>query len=264
MQTFSADADLGLDDLVGRVINANCFDVFRHIPDGSVDVILADLPYGKTKNPWDKQLDLERLWPQYLRVLKPNGAVVLNAQEPYTSILVVSQLKLFKYKWLWEKNVPNGHLNAKKQPMRWTEDIPVFYRKQPTYNAQMRTGKGYKVRTLNKSSNHGAQRLVEAVNDGTGYYPKDILRFDSHNGGGKRHPTQKPVGLCEYLIRTYTNPGELVLDNTAGGFTTAIAARNTDRRIIAVERKLSYCQVGRQALELPDSSLIVVGTDTWE
>lgn len=231
------------DDWV-TLYHAPCETVLPTLPDASIDAVITDPPYGTTACAWDTPIAFDFMWRELKRLTKPAAAIVLFGSQPFTSALVMSNPQMFKYSWVWEKNVPSGFLNAKKQPMRWYEDIPVFYRGQPTYNPQLRSGSGYRVMVKStKSQNYGQQRDVLSTNDGTRYYPRDILQFDNENGGGKLHPTQKPQALLEYLILTYTNSGDTVLDFTSGSGTTPAAAKKLGRRCIAVERKLEYVEV---------------------
>lgn len=248
--------------MTAQLYNGDCLDVMPTIASGSVDLILCDLPYGTTQNKWDSVIPFDRLWAEYWRLLRPAGAVVLTAAQPFTSALVMSQLDAFKYDWTWRKQRGTGHLNAKKQPLHNKEDVCVFYRKQPTYNPQMRAGEPYsavskgvgrKTNSL-KSDNYGSQTLAGSDNSGQ-RYPLTTLEFDVQRG---EHPTQKPVALMEYLIRTYTNPGDLVLDNCMGSGTTGVACANTDRRFIGIERDPDYfaiCQ--RRILPLVESPSLV-------
>jgi site-specific DNA-methyltransferase (adenine-specific) len=227
----------------------DCLAVMATLPDCSVDAVICDPPYGTTACKWDSVIPFAPMWEQLKRVAKPRAAIVLFGSQPFTSALVMSNPGMFKYTWVWEKNVPTGFLNAKKQPMRWHEDISVFYRQQPTYNPQYREGVGYHVKVNStKSQNYGQQRNITSINDGTHYFPRDILRFDNHNGGGKDHPTQKPVTLMEYLIRTYTNEGDTVLDFTCGSGSTGVACVNTDRHFIGIENHPPYVTVARRRI----------------
>ena len=228
-----------------RLIHGECLAEMAKLPAGSVDMILADLPYGTTQNKWDSIIPLKPLWEQYRRIAKPNAAIVLTAAQPFTSVLVMSNLAEFKYAWVWDKvNRPTGHLNAKKQPMRETEDIAVFYRNQCTYNPQMVVGTPYTATGSKKSSNYGAQKTTVTVCTGE-RYPRNVLRVAADERGtvGRIHPTQKPVALMEYLIKTYTNPGETVLDNTMGSGTTGVACKNTGRRFIGIEMDKTYFDI---------------------
>lgn len=234
----------------GAFYNADCFDVMPVLPTGCVDMILCDLPYGTTACSWDAVLPFDKLWSEYWRLLKPNGAVVLTASQPFTSALVMSQIDRFRYTWVWDKQSVTGFANAKKQPLRHLEDCCVFYRSLPTYNPQgltilnklrknSATDGGATVKGEHLSNGQGSLRTagLERTQEFTNY-PRQ--RLDISRDSSKIHPTQKPVALFEYLIKTYTNPGEIVLDNTAGSGTTAVAARNTGRRWICIERDETY------------------------
>ncbi len=219
----------------------DCFDVMADIPDGSVDMVLCDLPYGTTQNKWDSVLPLDRLWAEYWRVCKPNAAVVLTAAQPFTTTLIMSEPKNFRYPLVWDKKGTTGFQLAKKQPLRRHEDVLVFYKKQPIYNPAMEQRGKPRKKGGSKADNgcYGDLRSSESFNDL--YYPTSILDFsNASKGGDKWHPTQKPVALFEHLIRTYTDEGMSVLDNTAGSGTTAIAAENANRRWICIERDEEY------------------------
>jgi site-specific DNA-methyltransferase (adenine-specific) len=220
----------------------------KGIPSGSVDMVLCDLPYGTTQNKWDSVIAFEPLWEQYRRVCKPNAAIVLTAAQPFTSALVMSNVREFKYEWVWEKDNGTGFLNAKKQPLRSHESILVFYREQSVYYPQMEPGKPYTCKQGGHGSNYnGPSKEVNiTVNNGE-RYPKTILRLARDKG--KEHPTQKPVALFEYLIKTYTNPGETVLDNCCGSGTAGVAAANTGRNSIQIELSEEYCVIARRRLE---------------
>lgn len=222
----------------GKFYLADCFEVFHLIKDGSIDMVLADLPYGTTQNKWDSILPLDKLWNEYWRIIKPNGAIVLTAQTPFDKVLGVSCLPYLKYEWIWSKRSGTGHLNAKKQPLKSHENILVFYKSQPLYNPQFSVGKPYKILSGRQSTNYGNQINVITDNDGK-RYPKSVLEFD-HDRISRIHPTQKPVALFEYLIKTYTHEGEIVLDNVAGSGTTAVAAENTNRRWVCIEQDENY------------------------
>lgn len=226
-----------------QLLLGDCLEVMNAIPDSSVDMILCDLPYGTTQNKWDTIIPFEPLWRQYWRVIKRNGAVVLTAAQPFTSALVMSQVEYFKYDWIWRKPKGTGHLNAKKMPMRDKEDVIVFYREQCVYNPQFGQGEPYgnkagKVVENGLSDNYGKFGNHREGSDGK-RYPKQVIDFPVVERGTV-HPTQKPVALFEYLIKTYTNPGDIVLDNCAGSGTTAIAALKTKRGYICIEQDLDY------------------------
>lgn len=229
----------------GELWHGDCLDMMRDIPSGSVDMILCDLPYGTTQNKWDTVIPFAPLWEQYWRIAKPNAAVVLTAQCPFDKALGASQLQWLKYEWIWSKPRATGHLNAKKQPMKAHENALVFYREQCTYNPVRIPGEKYTVGGgASKKDNYGDFSTVRE-NNGEWRYPRSIQEFGTETGF---HPTQKPVALFEYLIRTYTDPGQLVLDNCIGSGTTAIACENTGRRWIGIERDLTYCMSAWQRI----------------
>lgn len=217
------------------------------IPDKSVDMILTDLPYGTTtRNKWDVIIPFEPLWEQYNRVIKENGAIVLFAGQPFTSLLISSNLDMFKYVWIWKKTKKTNFLNAKRQPMRQHEDICVFYRKQPTYSPPGIIRVDKKTKQYNKNTNNYAQvNFTSEYSQEFGNYPTDILEFASIQG---THPTQKPGLLLEYLIQTYTQEGETVLDSCAGSFSTCIAAKKQNRKFIGMEMEKGYFDKGLELL----------------
>jgi site-specific DNA-methyltransferase (adenine-specific) len=226
------------------LFNADCMDILPLIPDKSVQLILADLPYGTTQCKWDSVLPLNKLWAEYKRIVKPNGAIVLTCQQPFTSILVCNDLNMFKYSLVWDKTTKTNHLNAKKQPLRRTEDIVVFYEKQCTYNPQgliegnfnnyrpnhFKYKKGEKV--------YGEQKEHSNTSSFTNY-PDNVVCFS--NGNHKsQHPTQKPLELMKYLINTYSNENDMALDNTMGSGTTCLAAKELNRKFIGIEKEVKY------------------------
>jgi site-specific DNA-methyltransferase (adenine-specific) len=215
----------------------DCLDLMAALPAHSVDLVLCDLPYGTTQNKWDSVIPLTDLWAEYRRVC--SGAIVLTAQTPFDKVLGASNLGMLRYEWIWRKEAGTGFLNAKKAPLKDHENILVFYDRPPTYNPQMRTGfKPYKCKQGHVGTNYGAVR-PENVSESNGErYPVTVLEFP--RDGGKVHPTQKPVALMEYLIRTYTNEGDTVLDNTMGSGTTGVAAVKSGRRFIGMERDPAY------------------------
>lgn len=224
----------------------DCLELMRDIPDGSIDMILCDLPYGTTKNKWDSVIPFEPLWEQYNRVIKDNGAIVLFSQMPFTVDLVASNYKDFRYEWIWEKLSASGHLNANRMPMKKHENILVFYKKLPTYNPQFTEGKPYVATYSTHSSNYGKQKdNITTINDGK-RYPVDIIKFSNDRG---LHPTQKPVELLEYLIKTYTNEGEVVLDNCMGSGSTCVACVNTNRHYIGFEKEPKYYDIACKRLD---------------
>ena len=223
----------------------------KNIPDKSIDMILCDLPYGTTHNKWDNVIPMEPLWKQYNRIIKDHGAIVLFSQMPFGASLIMSNPKMFRYEWIWEKNQAVGFLNAKKMPLRKHENILVFYKHLPTYNPQglikldepiqekgsaNRNGKNYGVADKSFIRTHKN-------------YPTDIITFSKDAG---YHPTQKPVDLLEYLIKTYTNEGDLVLDNCMGSGSTGVACVNTNRDFIGMELNEEYFKIACERIEMED------------
>lgn len=231
--------------IMDNLILGDCLEKMRDIADSSIDLILCDLPYGLTSCKWDSVIPFEPLWEQYKRIIKPNGAIVLTACQPFTSALIMSNPKWFKYCWVWDKKRGVSFANAKKQPMRSHEDICLFYKNQCVYNPQYwystpyKTSKGKRKQTIPIIGDTPAGNIrTETINKDGKRYPLSIVEFSRDSE--KIHPTQKPVALFEYLIKTYTNEGDLVLDNCIGSGTTAIAAINTNRRWIGIEKDQTY------------------------
>lgn len=221
------------------LIEGDCLKALKLIPDASIDLVLCDLPYGSTQNRWDSVIDLAKLWQQYGRVLSPRGNIVLTSQGVFTARLILSAVDLFKYKIVWEKSKPTNFLNAKKQPLRKHEDICVFYRAGATYNPQMRSGVPYNkgIRKDQLSGSYGDFLPVLVASDGI-RYPNDIIYFKTAESEPERtvwHPTQKPVELGRYLVRTYSNPGEVVLDNAFGSGSFLVSAAMEGRQYIGIE-----------------------------
>lgn len=236
------------------IIQGDCFEVMPRIASGSIDLIICDLPYGITQNEWDKPLELARLWVEYERVIKENGAIILTAAQPFTSQLVMSNPKLFRYEIIWQKNKTTGFLNAKKMPLRAHESILVFYKKLPTYNPQKTTGhkpvNSFTKRTSD-GSNYGETKTGITGGGQTDRYPTTVLQVPVVNNDSREkiHPTQKPVELLEYLIKTFSNPGDLVLDNCAGSGSTGEAAKRTGRDFILIEKEIEYVEACRRRFE---------------
>ena len=226
--------------MIDTIIHGDCLKIMKQIPLHSIDMILCDLPYGTTNNKWDSIIPLEKLWNEYLRIIKSNGVIVLTAVQIFASQLVISQPKLFKYDWIWVKTISSGQLNVNKQPLRNHEHILVFYKQQPTYNQQFTKGKPYSInrKVTFKGESYNKQRDSYKHNDGY-RHPISVLYYPNPRIKGG-HPTQKPVTLFEYLIKTYTNEGDIVLDNCIGAGTTAIAAINTNRNYIGIEISQYY------------------------
>ncbi len=226
------------------LMQGDCLERMKEIPDESVDMILTDPPYGTTACKWDSIIPLEPMWEQLKRVIKPNGAIVMTAAQPFTSILGASNIDMLRYSWVWQKNIATGHLNAKKIPMKNHEDILVFYSKQPTYNPQG-------VREFNKVVRRGNNGKCYGKSGSENYqeltgYPRTVQQFKSESK--TVHPTQKPVALMEYLIRTYTNEGETVLDNCMGSGTTGVACVNTNRNFIGIELDEGYFKIAQDRI----------------
>jgi site-specific DNA-methyltransferase (adenine-specific)/modification methylase len=225
-------------NMVNQVHAGDCLEVMRRIPSGTIDMILCDLPYGTTQNKWDSVIPLNRLWCEYERILKRKGVVVLTAQGVFTAKVILSNEAIFKYKIVWEKSKPTNFLNAKKQPLRKHEDLCVFYREQPIYNPQMTKGSAYNkgVRKNQLTGSYGDFKPVEVKSSGE-RYPLDLLYFKTAESEGPvYHPTQKPVELGRYLIRTFTNPGAVVLDNACGSGSFLVSAVLEGRQFIGIEK----------------------------
>jgi DNA modification methylase len=240
-----------------NLMHGDCLELMKSIPDGSVDMVLTDPPYGTTACKWDSVIPFEPMWAQLKRATKRNGAIVMTASQPFTSVLGASQVNMLKYCWYWRKSRATGHLNAKKMPMKDIEDVLVFYSAPPTYNAQG-------VIPLGKVQKNSASDMARGVtSDATSVvtggitrkeytqdftnYPRQVLDFSSD--GATVHPTQKPVALMEYLIRTYTNEGETVLDFTMGSGTTGVAAKNLNRSFIGIELDETYFNIAKERID---------------
>lgn len=229
-----------------QLMQGDCLELMAGLQDASIDLILCDLPYGTTRNKWDSVLPLDVLWREYKRISR--GAIVLTAQTPFDKVLGASNLAMLRYEWIWRKEAGTGFLNAKRAPLKDHENVLVFYKTAPTYNPQMRTGfKPYKCKQGHVGSNYGAVN-PENVSESNGKrYPLSTLDFARDKG--KAHPTQKPVGLMEYMVRTYTNPGDVVLDNCMGSGTTGVACVNTDRSFIGMEMDAGYFEIAKSRIE---------------
>ena len=244
-----------MEECINKVICGDCLTVMKLISAKSIDMILCDLPYGTTACKWDTIIPFEPLWLQYKRIIKDNGAIVLTASQPFTSALVMSNIKMFKYEIIWEKERPTNIFFMKKQIGKVHENLLVFYKKQPTYNPIMEerffTGKGEVVGNIKESRTHLKQNYKHSEDyNYKQKYPRSILKINRDiEKNGKSHPTQKPVALFEYLIRTYTNEGDLVLDNVAGSGTTGIACKNLNRNFILIEKDVKYCEIARRRLK---------------
>jgi len=230
-----------LTEYINKIFEEDCLDLMSFLPDSCVDMVLCDLPYGTTQNKWDSVIPLDKLWELYNRIVKKNGAIVLTSQGIFTAKLILSNEKYFKYKIVWEKSKPTNFLNAKKQPLRKHEDICIFYRNQPVYNPQMSIGKSYSkgIRKDQYTGSYGNFQPVLVESKDGFRYPNDIVYFktpESEIEGTVWHPTQKPVELGRYLIRTFSNPGDIVLDNTFGAGSFLVSAILEQRNFIGIEK----------------------------
>lgn len=258
--------------MINNVVQGDTIAKMKEIPDNSVDLLLVDLPYGTTQNKWDSVIPLPDLWEQYHRVVKENGSMIFTASGMFTAKLILSNPKDYKYNYTWIKSKATNFLNAKKQPLRKHEDILVFYRKQPTYNPQMTSGSAYSkgIRKDQITGSYGDFRPVLVKSKGK-RYPVDVLYFKTAEAEGKVvHPTQKPVSLGRYLIRTFSNPGDVVLDNTSGSGSFLVAALQEGRNFIGIEKnenvalfkkqKVDYIEVTKsrinQAVAITDPAIL--------
>lgn len=239
----------------GRFYLGDCLQVMRELPDKCVDMILCDLPYGTTACKWDTVIPFAPLWEAYKRIAKPSAAIVLTAAQPFTSALVMSNVREFRYEWIWEKTAATGFLNAKKSPLKAHENICVFYADFPVYNPKMSAG--HTIKRVNASfadhgENYGKANSIRAPYESSERFPRSVQKFPKDNRRAAIHPTQKPVALFEYLIKTYTNAGAIVLDNCAGSGTTAVACENLGRRWVCIEQDQGYadkaCERIRQTI----------------
>jgi len=244
---------------VNQIIQGDCLEVMPNIPDKSIDMILCDLPYGTTACKWDTIIPFEPLWKEYKRIIKDNGAIVLTASQPFTSILVMSNLKMFKYEWIWEKAVGSNFATLKYQPMKEHENTLIFGIGTLKYNPQMQERKGsgkarsmyaYKSNTISGDAigNLKTNRKGEKYDENK-RYPSSVQYFNNREKVRGLHPTQKPVALFEYLIKTYTNKGDLVLDNCAGSGTTGVACKNLGRKYILIEKEEKYIEIARKRIK---------------
>ena len=232
-----------------RLMLGDCLERMKEIESGSVDMILTDPPYGTTACKWDSIIDLPLMWEQLKRIIKPNGAIVLNGSQPFTTALISSNIKMFKYDLVWCKTQGSGHLNANKRQLRAHEDILVFYKTPPTYNPQKTKGEPYpnkKGENSLKSEVYGKQRIIVSDNKTGDRHPLSWKSFKRDKGN--LHPTQKPVALMEYLIKTYTNENETVLDFTMGSGSTGVAAKNLNRKFIGIEMDEGYFNIAKKRI----------------
>jgi len=231
------------------LMKGDCLKRMKEIESGSVDLILTDPPYGTTACKWDSVIPLDKMWEQLKRIVKPSGAIVMTASQPFTTTLIASNMEMFKYCWVWEKTLFTNFAQVKKQPAKRHEDICVFYQKQPTYNPQMGQGKPYsdKERARSMGVTGDALPSKKAITNTGTRYPSSVQKFSNGNNGNV-HPTQKPVALMEYLIKTYTNENETVLDFTFGSGTTGVATINTNRKFIGIEMDDHYFDIGSKRI----------------
>ena len=231
--------------------HGDCLELMKEIPTGSVDMVLMDPPYGTTSCPFDKRIPFAPMWQELLRVCKLNAAILLFSQLPFGAELIMSQKKLFRYCWIWEKSLGVGFLNAKKMPLRCHEQILVYYRRLPTYNPQFTKGKPQQKTKPNlPSHNYNEQTNFSYYQDGEHYCPRDVIKFNPVQGHEhpRYHPQQKPVPLLEYLIKTYTNEGETVLDATMGSGSTGVAAVNLNRNFIGIELEKNFYDIAEKRI----------------
>ena len=230
-----------------KLYNNDCLKILPTLPDHSIDMVLADLPYGTTRNRWDSIIPMDQLWKQYTRLLKVGGVVALFGDEPFSSKLRLSNPKWYRYDWYWTKNNATGFLNANRMPLKRVETISIFYPKLPLYNPQKEIGyKPYNSMTGAKTKNYGKFKRIKTVNDGS-RYPTNVLTFNKVSK--TIHPTQKPVDLLEYLIKTYTNEGMTVLDNVMGSGSTGVACKNLNRSFIGIEKDPDYFKLAKERLD---------------
>jgi len=245
--------------LVDRILHGDCLDIMPTIPDASIDMVLADLPYGVTQNQWDQVIPFDRLWNEYRRVTKPNAAIVLTATQPFAAQLVASNPTMFRYDLIWRKNKSTGFLNANRMPLRQHESILVFYRRLPVYHPQKTTGHA-PVHSFTKhtgdGSNYGKTKRGVQGGGQTDRHPTSVIDIPvvNNDSTNKIHPNQKPIELFEYLVRTFTDEGAVVLDNCIGSGTTAIACLNTGRHFIGIEQYAEFCRLANERVAQHSSS----------
>lgn len=237
-----------------KLYNGDCLELMNSIPDKSVDMILADLPYGQTKNKWDSVIPLEKLWKQYKRIIKDNGAIALFGQGMFTSELMASNKSWWRYNLIWDKVLPSGFLNANRMPLRSHEDIVVFYKKLPNYNPQKVKGKKNHSKGSMKTdinNNYGNYDKVDNGDElGDMKHPKSILTFEKPHPSISQHPTQKSIEICEWLVKSFTNENETVLDNTMGSGTTGVACKKLNRKFIGIELDENYFNIAKNRLNV--------------
>lgn len=232
-----------------KLMQGDCLELMKEIPNLSIDMILCDLPYGTTQCKWDSVIDFKELWAQYTRIAKDSAAIVLTSMQPFTSALIMSNPKMFKYDWVWEKGSATGFLNAKKQPLRAHESVCVFYKKQCTYSPQFTHGHERKTATKKTVNSECYGKAIKVTDyDSTERYPRSVQFFSSDKQKVNLHPTQKPLALMEYLVKTYSNEGDTVMDNCMGSGTTGVACANTNRKFIGIELDENYFSIAKKRL----------------
>lgn len=243
-----------------QLMQGDCLEQMKNIKTGTVNMILADLPYGTTMCKWDTVIPFELMWEEIKRVTTDNAAILLFAAAPFDKVLACSNLKMFRYEWVWEKPAATGFFNAKKMPLKAHENILVFYKKLPTYNPQKTTGHVRKVsKRKRKQSECYGKEFGTSSYDSTERYPRSVVVFPSDKQHNNLHPTQKPVALCEYLIRTYTNAGDMVLDFCMGSGTTGFAAKNLNRDFIGIEKDSSYFAIAEGRITSSSYQMDLIG-----
>lgn len=231
--------------MINTIIQGDCLEVMLDISDKSIDAVITDIPYGTTACKWDVIIPFESMWEQLNRVIKPNGAMLLHCSQPFTSCLLISNIKNYRHQWVWNKNNSSGFATAKIRPFAITEDILVFGLNKVNYYPQMIKGKMRKKGGYSSSENYGIKPSIKYNDE---YYPKNLINISNASQKNKTHPTQKPVELIEYLIKTYTKENETVLDFTIGSGTTAVACINTNRNFIGIEKEEKYCEIARERI----------------
>ena len=238
---------LEINNINYNIINGDCLIEMQKIDKKSIDMILCDLPYGMTKNSWDVIIPFDKLWYEYNRIIKDDGAIVLFGSQPFTSLMITTNLKMFRYCLVWEKNKFSDFLNSKRKPMKTNEDIAIFYKKQPTYNPQYWYSTPYTrwntQKAVNKQSNYGTHKENHVESEGK-RLPTTVLKFNRVER--PLHPTQKPIDLLEWLIKTYTNENDIVLDNCMGVGSTGIACKNINRKFIGIELEHKYYEIAKK------------------
>jgi site-specific DNA-methyltransferase (adenine-specific) len=250
-----------------ELIQGDCLEKMKDIPDGSIDMILCDLPYGTTNCKWDTIIPFEPLWSCYKRIIKDNGAIALTASQPFTSALVMSNIKMFKYEWIWEKQKPTNFYQIKTQPLKSHENVLIFcigkvsYRPQGTVMVNIKNGR--KNKSSNLYSKYDGGNYIQTV----GNYPRSVVHIPTEGDKNRLHPTQKPVALMEYLIKTYTNEGDTVLDNCMGSGTTGVACKNLNRNFIGIELDPESFKIAEKRINYENSYLLfseILRCERWQ